>query len=44
MLPLDLTEAFRPWVLVALAAALAPFALVVADRMRRAFAHARSAA
>jgi hypothetical protein len=43
-LSLDLTEVFRPWVLVALAVALAPFALVVADRLRRAFEEARPAA
>jgi len=43
-MPLDLTEVFRPWVLVALAVAVAPFAIVVADRMRHAFDEARPAA
>jgi hypothetical protein len=31
----DLTEVFRPWVLVALAATLAPFAIVLARRWAR---------
>jgi hypothetical protein len=32
---LELTEVFRPWVLVALVASVLPFAIVLAERLRR---------
>ena len=34
-MPLELTEVFRPWVLVALGLAMMPFAIVLVRRLLR---------